>query len=496
MRIGLTFLLTFLGPGAFHLHAQEREFPLLAVALKLRPAAASEVSSAKREVIASDFMKGTEAKVLHAERVFNREWVYVHFINGPYKGKRGWLPFREKGAHIRLYAVEKHQSFQTLDITRARYVRTTEGVSGYLDFTYDLLADRSLIYDEKEYTLDFFERFPRTNFGLAEPVDARELKQACPARPVQRNGAPCLERPEKYKLPVHLKSAVRKAAREFNVHPAIVAAILQKESYFDPFSENGYEKNLCLRQGKDCPPYRWGQGLAQVGATNAREFEMEWQMELKRPAVCRKGHIFKQACFARLEKKCAAIKKRKGLWPTYCPSAGIRAVAKYVSSLINHEQWMRVDVKLPSGTWRERIVDVNAGIRRSLAEEFRYILGMYNRGKRPINSIEEHYRQFGRAPEWYDNAWLAARVEGETPSTQMGYMILHKEVINRCHVWQVAGLCGDSLQGTLAGAYLKDFPEWKPRPNGRRTIADETQLPAELLNDPDLNIDPSLFEGE
>ena len=445
-------------------------------------------------MISTVFDSGTEGRVLHAERVYDREWLYVHFISGLYKGKRGWLAFRERGAKIRLYAVEKHQAYQVLDVTRARYARTTGPSQGYLDFTFDMIADKTTLYDEKEYTIDFFEGYPRTNFGLEEPVNGKELREVCPARPAQRNGAPCLAPPQKFQLPGYLLAAVRKAAREHNVHPAIVAAILQKESYFNPFSENKYERRLCREQGKACPPYRWGQGLAQVGATNAREFGLSWQPEVRRPAACRgKRHIFSRACFDQLEQKCAGIKARTGFSPSYCPTAGIRAVAQYVSSLINREHWMRVDVLAKNGDWRERIVDVTQEMRRTLAEEFRYILGMYNRGKRPINSIEEHYRQNGKAPEWYDHAWLTERKEGFTPSTQMGYMILHLEVINRCHVWQVAGICGERLDGTLAGAYLGDFPNWQPREAGKRGVADESQLPAALLSDPNMNIDPALF---
>jgi hypothetical protein len=453
----------------------------------------SIASPLDRQAVAIGLAKGTEGMVLHVEKLFGQEWVYVHFITGENAGRRGWLPFRQKNTRVRFYAIEKHQAFQTLDIKKARYARIAELTQGYLDFSFNLGKAASSIDDLKPYTIDFFDKFPRTNFGILELTLTSEMKRACPLRPTQRNGSPCLEAPEKFKLPPHLRKLVRNASRDEGVHPAIVAAILQKESYFNPFSENQYEKKLCLSQGKECPAYRWGQGLAQLGATNAAEFGLSWQAKITKPRACGKRHIFDPACFTALESKCAKVKKATGKYPTYCAEAGVRAVAKYVASLIGRDLWMRVDVKSANGVWTEKVINLTNEMRRTLAEEFRYVLGMYNRGKRPVNSIEEHFRQFGRAPEWYDHAWLTARVEGATPTTQMGYLILNNEVINRCHVWQVAGLCGEDLQGTLAGAYLADFPDKKTK---RREIAGIAATPRDLYLDPDMNIDESLLSSE
>lgn len=475
-----------------------------AVAPMVRPEVV--VADVDKEIVSVDLPAGIEGRILAREKLFDREWLRVVFLNGAYRGQFGWFPFRASGSKVRLYALEDSQSFQTIDLNRAKFARTAAATKGYLDFRYSETRDRSQELDISSYTVDFFSYYPRSNFGLEEIVGADGINRACPDRPKQRNGSPCLEAPAKFQLPPHLKRAVAKAAKEEKVHPALVAAILQKESYFNPFSENQYEKNLChsarKTSGASCTDYRWGQGLAQVGATNAKTYGLTWREKVVRPRQCGRKHIFAPSCFTALEKHCSSMKKKLGLPPAYCAVAGIQAVAKHVAELQHQPRWMRVDIRTESGTQREQLIDARKVYQGSLAEEFRYILGMYNRGARPMNSIEEHYRQHGTAPSWYDHAWTTERVEGATPSVQMGYLLLNREVINRCHVWQLTGLCGDSLKGTLAGAYLEDFPG-VPVSSRRPAQAESSgearpadffieEISPEMRENPDLNIDPDL----
>ena len=415
---------------------------------------------------------GTEGRIIHFEKIGDSEWAYVHFITGSYRGRRGWLPANAKEKNVRLYALDKNQAFQTLESKRAEFARVTGRVLGRLSMIYQPKSSQEISRLGGGYTVDFFNLYPRSNFGISTILaHTQYMTTSCPLHPVQRSGKPCEVPPKKYKLPPHLKRAVTRASKRHQVHPAIVAAILQKESFFNPFIENRYEKSICTKQkarGEKCVAYMWGQGLAQLGATNAKDYGIQWMETISRPKICAGRHIFKIKCFNFLERKCKAYYKRNGLYPSYCPKAGISAVAKYVSDLVHSERKIRVDVVNRKGIWSQQVVDITKIMRRNLADEFRYIVGMYNRGMRPINSIEEHYRQFGAPPKWYDNAWITERKIGFTPSVEMGYMILHKELINRCHVWQVAGLCGMSLTGTLSGEYLKDFPAW-PTPALRGT---------------------------
>ncbi len=437
--------------------------------------AAVRTDRQSQKIIEVNLKAGIEGNILHLEQVFGKDFAYVHFINGPYQGKRGWVPILAEKNSVRFYAVKKNQAFQIIDAKDANFARTTDNVTGLLNL--DFIAENldSWEYVAKDYTVDFFARYPRTLLTKVAEVSEEHWNNACPHRPYRKSGKPCDTPPKRYNLPSWIVADIKRASKRFNVHPAIVAAIIQKESYFNPFSENQYEKMLCEKQkrlGKKCAEYGWGQGLSQLGATNSKDFKLRWQPNMKRPKACKKGrHIWRKSCYNYLVRSCRAQIKKTGFAATYCPRESVSAVANYVSNLINSEHFLRVDIVDNEGSWNEKIINVKDHMRRTLAEEFRYIVGMYNRGKRPINSVEEHFRQYGKAPEWYDVAWTTQRVEGITPSPAMGYMILYKESINRCHVWQVAGLCGLGLGNSLSGQYLELFPGWPERK--RRVVASD-----------------------
>lgn len=449
--------------------------PLMHATKASRQPASLRTDKRSNNMIELIFESGIEGKILHIEQVNGKDYAFAHFINGPYIGKRGWIPVKPTKGRIRFYAVHNHQAFQTLIPTEAKFVRTIENTLGILNLDFKAEDLGAFEFVEKEYTVDFFDRYPRTRLTQVKAVDDAHWDTSCPERPIRKSGKQCQMPPKRYDIPSWLIADIRRSAKKHDVHPAIVAAIIQKESFFNPFSVNRYEKNLCEKQkrmGKECAAYKWGQGFAQTGATNSARFGLRWLERVRRPKACQRGrHVWRKSCYNHLVRACNAQVKKTGLASSYCPKQGIDAVARYVSELINSEHSMRVDVKLANGKWGERVVNVKDHMRRTLAEEFRYIVGMYNRGKRPINSVEEHFRQHGKAPEWYDVAWTTRRVDGITPSSDMGYMILYKESINRCHVWQVAGLCGLALGDSLAGQYLELFPDWPAR--NQRTVASD-----------------------
>ncbi len=400
-----------------------------------------------------------EARVLHLENLYGETWFYVHFINGIYQGRRGWIP--KKSSHVRMYGLENSEAFQTIYPEKAKYVRTVKPLLARLSLGTQSADISNPNYIKEDFIIDFFSIYPRSIFGSKKiNPEKYAIHNACPKRPMVRPGRPCRLPEAKYRLPKHLRSVLAKAGKRYNVHPAILSAILHKESNFNPFLENKHEKKLCLEE-KDgpCTLYRWGKGLSQLGATNAAKYGLLWNKKIYKPRACGRKHIFRKKCYVHLEKHCRKKRTKRGLYPIYCPKASILATAKYVHELISKKRLIITDTFSDQGNKQRSIVNITKHMRRNLAEEFRYITGMFNRGMRPVNSIEEHYRQNGKAPQWYGSAWATKRMKNKTPSPAMGFQILHKELINRCHVWQVAGLCGESLENTLAGQYLKDFPQ-------------------------------------
>jgi hypothetical protein len=95
-------------------------------------------------------------------------------------------------------------------------------------------------------------------------------------------------------------------------------------------------------------------------------------------------------------------------------------------------------------------VEVSITYKNSAPQAMRYLAGHHNRQDRVFQSIEEHYRQKGRLPSEYGEAWGVAPVQG-TPK----YGLLYGQCINRCYVEKIAGLCGGA-SGFFA-RYLNHF---------------------------------------
>ena len=103
-----------------------------------------------------------------------------------------------------------------------------------------------------------------------------------------------------------------------------------------------------------------------------------------------------------------------------------------------------------------RAIDIGSYLQQSEAETLRSKVSIYNRGPRIINSYVEFFDQKSRFPKSYGEAWTAVRVS-ETPTKEMGYQILSKEFVNRCYVWAVAGLCGETPKSSVIGQFHEQF---------------------------------------
>ena len=400
------------------------------------------------------FSKGTEFYFLYIEEFQDDTWAYTYVLNKKFAGEYAWIPAIKERAKFRFYATDKEQSFQTLQLKQATYIRNSDNIAGYLNSNYKKQPDYKEI---KQHRSKYSDTYPATNLVKNEHEALKQYEiKACPNHPKRLKSEFCSPVPRIYKLPKHLIQAVHRVAKKFKIESALLAAIIHKESEFNPFSENEYEKKICAKQkekGERCTDYLWGQGLAQIGANNAKKYGMLWKHLMPRIKTCdRKKHIFKRKCFYSLERTCRAKYKKHKLWPTYCPTASIRAIAKNIQDIKNRQHQIFVKIK---NTNKNKIINLTKHMQRNKAEEFRYTIGIYNRGMKPVNSIEEYYRQYGIAPSWYGHAWKAQRIVEETPSIEMGFLLLHNEVINRCHVWQLAGLCGKSLKGTLIDGYSR-----------------------------------------
>ena len=398
------------------------------------------------------FPAGTEFYFLYLEEFKDDIWAYTYILNKDINHKYAWIPVVRERNKFHFYATDKEQSYQTLNLKDTVYIRNHTKIGAYLD------NKRLKPKNIHQYTSRYSDVFPITlsTDNKEKMLKSNEIK-VCPQHPKKLSNKFCSHIPKRYKLPKHLIKAVQNTAKKFKIDPALLASIIHKESEFNPFSENKYEKKLCLdkkRRGERCADYLWGQGLAQLGANNAKNYGMLWVNKMPRLKSCGKRHIFYSKCFYSLESFCRKKYKKYKLWPNYCPRAGMRSIAQHIHYILNREHKILANSKNEKG---RKIIDLMKHIKRNKAEKFRYVIAIYNRGMKPINSLEEHYRQHGKLPIWYDHAWNTKRELGKTPSSEIGFLLLHNQVINRCHVWQLAGLCGKNLSNTLIGQYTKYF---------------------------------------
>ena len=251
------------------------------------------------------------------------------------------------------------------------------------------------------------------------------------------------------------KNEIVEAANEFGIEPALLLAQLHAETHMRPLVENSSEKKA-NGQNADCKnsketkttnPYCWGKGLGQFGANNAHAYGLDWyaiqpQSEDELVKICAQAEVDYQK----------SKQPQKFLFPIWCPKRAILAKAQYLREKLDKPVFMEVESTDSAG----KPVKVQARIdylyKRNSVETARYLAGMYNRGNKPIYSIREHYRQHKKLPQYYGTTLHTKRIQNETPDKPL----LESDAVNLCHVYKIAGLCGDDAQGWLK-TYRTDF---------------------------------------
>ena len=288
---------------------------------------------------------------------------------------------------------------------------------------------------------------PISNLNVPDMANDRNLN--CPERPKRKNGQYCPHSPA-FKIHGLLKEVLLEEAQKEGEDPALVASIIHHESLFDSFIENLHEKKKCLRDEKNCSPYRWGAGLAQLGKTDAPLYGLDWDKSIRKPRACRKKNLLNEKCFRALMKKCKRYQDDK-LQPLQCPRAAIRATVLKIKAMIPTSYKVQV-------VQNEEIIelDVAKALRQNKAEEIRNKIGLYNRSIKVVNSYVQYFDRYGEFPKFYGEAWSIPRTS-QAPSRSMGFQMLTKEYINRCYVWELAGLCGEIPKKALYSQYQAVF---------------------------------------
>lgn len=385
----------------------------------------------------------TEAFILKAEN----QRLLIKALNGPLKNKILWVNYSLENPTGKIFAANP------IDRLASPTNKIEEAL--YIQFPFEQVGeiDNSPLTEEikkriKKYLFTSLDRYiPISNQDV--PDVAEDFAVSCPERPKRKNGKYC-HKATAFKLPKLLRSIVIEESNAVGELPSLVASIIQHESLFDVFTENLHEKNKCLNDEKNCSPYRWGVGLAQLGQTDAPLYGLDWNKTIKRPRECKKKRITDEKCLKTLIKKCEKYEGDK-LKPINCPKAAVRAAALKIAAMIPEKfpAWVKDNGKIVE-------VDLAPELRKDPVETIRNKIGLYNRSVKVMNSFVEYFDQRGSFPTSYGSAWAQLRTP-KSPSLSMGYQMLTKEYINRCYVWELAGLCGEMPEHSLVLQYQNQF---------------------------------------
>ena len=373
--------------------------------------------------------------------------LYLKVLNGKAKNKLIWVDYSLTNPSGKIFGPNPIDAL----------ARPTDKIKEalYLQFPYKVNATEdsasfSTQHKErlKKYLFTSLDRYvPISNQDV--PDIAEDYALACPERPKRKNGEYC-HKASSFKLGSLLKEIIKDEASLVGEPAELVASIIQHESLFDVFSENLHEKNKCLADEKNCSPYRWGVGLAQLGATDAALYGLDWNKKVKRPSACKNKKITHEDCLKKLIKVCSKYQDHK-LKPINCPRAAIKATALKIKSMIPDQvpAWVKNGGKV-------ELVNLSKELQKDPVEKMRNQIGFYNRSIKVVNSFVEYYDTHGSYPLTYGAAWAMVR-SPKSPSISMGYQMLTKEYINRCYVWELAGLCGELPEHGLISQYQKQL---------------------------------------
>lgn len=374
--------------------------------------------------------------------------------------RAGWIDYDPNNPSMQLFTSRKTEdnlAFLTTEIDKATYAKLSRGIP----FLRDQIAYEEFVKENPNWDSSLFlsldKYVPISNAGITEA--STDLADACPAHPQKKNGEPCDKR-DAIDLPQQVLLEILKATEEINrengtqVDPALVAAIIHHETDFRLFTENLHEKQKC--KNGQCSDYGWGKGFAQLGKTDSEEYGLNWNEDPPNFSKCNADGFANSRCFKQVNEYCEKNFTLNTLKPYYCPNAAIKAVAKKISKLIPKTH--NVHLRGEDGSLRE--VDLGKALNQNEEILLRNQVAAYNRRPaRVFNSYSQFIQQNGDLPKEFGEAWSTLRQGNFTPTRNIGYGMLTREFINRCYVWNVAGLCGEIPEESLLTNYRSQMKD-------------------------------------
>ncbi len=218
------------------------------------------------------------------------------------------------------------------------------------------------------------------------------------------------------------------------IHPAMIASVIAAESSGRPlvtFTEKSGRK---------------GKGIGQY-----TYFEKAWSANLdynaKMPTEATVFETKVNTPYSLTYKG-----KTKQVYSVWSPKGVIVGMAADLTEILAEDRFITPRDSKGTPIRGAKPVEVSQIYKDSPVQAMRYLAGHHNRQDRVFQSIDEFYRQKGRLPSEYGEAWGAAPIKG-TPN----FKLLYGQCINRCYVEKIAGLCGEA-QGYF-GRYLKHFSQ-------------------------------------
>ncbi|MBT4762824.1 MAG: hypothetical protein HOO06_14115 [Bdellovibrionaceae bacterium] len=368
-------------------------------------------------------------------------------------------------------------AFPTHNLYNAYYINTTREVILYSDsLDWNNIYDNFSEVGDPEHLKHKFKN-KLTSSGSGKPILTTDRYESCPIVPQKRNGELCIQPLKQkqviaYTLNKKLKEFVIAASKEAGIEPELLAAMIHQESHWNPFLENTWEKKICKNKDKNsdpkekCSDYRWSRGLGQFGKSISKTYGIDWgtdSFKFQRPKAC--GRNYKKArslaCTNSLIKLCKIFENeiqtgsRKAM-PFICPESMIHATAQHLKDAFMGE----IPVWITDTNGKIIKEDIHPLIFKSSAESMRARIAYFHRGVRLINSYVDFYDTNGDWPKTYGEAWAGSQRRDESKtevSEQIGYDNLNRHFINRCHIWKLAGLCGEIPKESLIGKYKIEF---------------------------------------
>jgi hypothetical protein len=253
-----------------------------------------------------------------------------------------------------------------------------------------------------------------------------------------------------YKLKSPVSWAIRSKYRQFiletanrtKIHPAIIESSIHIETDFREKLENTSEMYSIMASLGD-PKHNnrtaaenhvytnkksvWGKSLAQIGPAEAISMGYEWKGAYSTTLSQLSNHVWNPR--VAIAAKARLMRMKMDQVADYAPKRGLNA-ADAVGYMFNRPG------------------------EEGFAEQARYFLSVFNRGMRCVKSLDLFVDQKKAWPKYYGQVWSVKPGKGIKDE---GF--LHRQNINRGHVYRGAGLCGELPEWSLVSQYRREYRE-------------------------------------